>query len=182
MTKCLTPSGRLALTKSSLTPASNHIMQAQLLPINVNKKIDRIIRNSFWVHDSSVKKLHPLGYDKLTRTQSEGGLGIRKRSDHNKALLMKWVWNIQEKPNSIYAILFSEKYLRQQPLFLGTPATPSSTSPQWKQLASLIPTIKQHPFHKIGDGLTTFIQENWIPQFDNTLNPANCYRIQTVSH
>lgn len=61
MTKCLTPAGRLTLIKTSLIPTSNHIMQTQNLPTNIHKQIDRITRNFFWGHDSTTKKLHPIG-------------------------------------------------------------------------------------------------------------------------
>lgn len=89
MTKCLNQAGRFALIKSSLTPTANHLMQTQALPSHIHKKIDRITTNFFWGHDSSIKKLHPLGRDKLYKPKVRGGLGIRSSKEHNKALLMK---------------------------------------------------------------------------------------------
>lgn len=181
MTKCLNQAGRLVLIKTSLTPTSNHLMQTQLLPSHIHQKMDRITRDFFWGHDSTVRKLHPIGFDKLIKPKSKGGLGIRSSKEHNKALLMKRIWNIHEKPNSIVASLYNEKYLKHQPILHNIPPPPSSTSPLWRNLSSLIPTLKKHLFHQIGNDSTTPIQANWIPQFENNIDPTVCYPIQSVA-
>lgn len=79
--KCVNQEGTLTLIKTTLTPTVNHVMQAQQLPNEVHNKIDRITRNFLWGHDNQTRKLHPIGWETITKPISEGGLGIRKSKE-----------------------------------------------------------------------------------------------------
>lgn len=158
-TKCLNQKGRLVLIKNSLLPTANHIMQSTLLPMQVHKEIDKIIRNFFWGPDASTRKLHPMGWDKLSKPIAEGSLGIRRTLDHNKALLLKRVWQIHDQPDSIYTSMCRDKYLNNEPFL--QPPNPTPT-PQQPNLETTLSYIKPHIFHKIGTGNSVRTNSNWI--------------------
>lgn len=101
-----------------------------------------------------------MSWNKLYRPIAHGGLGIRKINHDNKALFMNRIWNIHDKPQSICTKLYREKYLKQQPIFQTTIQIPTTSSPQWKQMTSLVPFVKKNIFHRVGNGLNTPIQAN----------------------
>ncbi|KAF7827109.1 ribonuclease H [Senna tora] len=58
------------------------------------------------------KRMHMLKASMLKRPKDEGGLNIRDLRKFNKALIAKHVWNIVDKPNSLYSKWFLSKYRR----------------------------------------------------------------------
>lgn len=109
--------------------------------------------------------MHPIGWDKLSRTTEEGGLGIRKSIDLNKALLIKRVWHIKEKPDSIWTSLCDAKYLNNAAanVFPNLPTPPHSTSTIWKSLSNISCFLQGKLFTIIGNGANTKLSANWIP-------------------
>ena len=78
---CFSKSGRLTLLKSTLSNLPTYYLS----PAN---KIERLQRDFLW-GDS---KTHLVGWDKVCASLKNGGLGVKKLTTFNKALLGKWLW------------------------------------------------------------------------------------------
>lgn len=67
-------------------------MQCVALPSKILQGIDRLSRNFLWGSSESKKKLHLIGWNKITKPKEEGGLGIQAAKPKNTTLLAKLNW------------------------------------------------------------------------------------------
>jgi len=84
--------GRTILAQASSSTIPAYIMQCIALPSKLLDNIDRVNRNFLWGSSESVKKMHWVGWQKVTRPNSEGGLGLHITKGRNLSLLAKLNW------------------------------------------------------------------------------------------
>ena len=77
--------GRLTLLKSTLSSLTTYFLSLFNIPTHVANKIEKLQRDFLW----GDPKTHLLGWDKVCMPIANGGLGIRKLTTFNKALLGK---------------------------------------------------------------------------------------------
>ena len=63
--------------------------------------MDRISRNFLWGSLDHKRKLHMVGWKKITKPKKEGGLGLQSAKEKNIALLAKLNWRLHTKKESI---------------------------------------------------------------------------------
>lgn len=74
------------------------------------KSVDRLSCNFLWGSSENKKKLHLIGWKKITKPKKEGGLGIQTTKEKNKALLAKLNWRFNTEKDSLWARVLSQKY------------------------------------------------------------------------
>lgn len=109
--RCLSRAGRITLAKSVMNSIPIFYMQLEKLPSELNKEIDRAIRRCVWGEFRSERKTHLLNWDILCRPKAMGGVGLRKASLLNRALLTKLAWRVLNQKETIWCKVLREKYL-----------------------------------------------------------------------
>ena len=70
------------------------------------KKIEKLQRDFLW----GDPKTHLLGWKKICMPKANGGLGIRKLTTFNKALLEKWLWRFGVEENRLWRRVVTLKF------------------------------------------------------------------------
>ena len=93
----LSKGGRLILLKSTLCSLPIYFLSLFTIPTHVANKIEKLQRDFLW-GDS---KTHLIEWDKVCAPIANGGLGIRKLTTFNKALLGKWLWRFGKEEDRL---------------------------------------------------------------------------------
>ena len=106
----LSKGGRLMLLKNRLSSLPTYFLSLFTIPTHVANKIERLQRDFLW-EDS---RNHLVGWDKVCAPLENGGLGVRKITTLNKALLGKWLWRFGVKETRLWrrvvALKFGEEW------------------------------------------------------------------------
>ncbi|XP_050273143.1 uncharacterized protein LOC126716155 [Quercus robur] len=109
--KLLSNVGRLVLVKATAAPVAEYYMQCQSLPAKVCDQVDKLIRYFLWGSTEEKRRLHLVGWDKVTLPKELGGLGLHKMKDRNIALLAKLCWRLAYEKEAPWAKMIVAKYL-----------------------------------------------------------------------
>ena len=91
----LSLAGRSVLIQASSAAIPSYVMQCTYLPGRILDGVDRVNRNFLWGSSDTAKKVHWVGWDKVTKSKEEGGLGLHSAKGRNVALLAKLNWRFQ---------------------------------------------------------------------------------------
>ena len=106
----LSQAGRTTLIASVFQTLPLYTFSCFKVPKTICKNMDSLIRAFWWGYEYGVRKLHLLKWDKFCYPKSWGGLGLKKFSLMNQAMLAKWSGRISHNPNSLVAKTFKAKY------------------------------------------------------------------------
>ncbi|XP_026396052.1 uncharacterized protein LOC113290682 [Papaver somniferum] len=124
-------------------------------------KVERAIRNFLWSGDAEKHKYFTVLYDDLCLSKREGGLGIKKLNNVNRAMLMK-LWISIRDSNKIWARFLRAKYFKINGNLIN-----------YKLGSSVFPGIRlvynfvhKHTRSIIGNGVnTSLFFDNWCGDF-----------------
>ena len=102
----LSKRGRLMLLKSTLSSLPTYFLSLFTIPTYVANIIEKLHMDFLW-GDS---KYYLIGWDKVCAPIANGGLGIRKITTFNKALLGKWLWQFGKEEDRLWKRVVVSKY------------------------------------------------------------------------
>ncbi|KAJ9693692.1 hypothetical protein PVL29_009580 [Vitis rotundifolia] len=102
--------GRITLIKSTL--ASMPIYQLSLfqMPKIIAKRLEKLQRDFLWGGGHLERKVHLINWEVVCTQKEKGGLGLRKITVLNKALLGKWVWRFAIEKDNLWKKVLVVKY------------------------------------------------------------------------
>ncbi|XP_026428826.1 uncharacterized protein LOC113324751 [Papaver somniferum] len=109
--KLLSFQARLVLIKSVISSYVIHSMDVYKWTCTFIKQVERAIRDFLWSRNAEKRKYFMVLCDDLCLSKSEGGLGIKKLNDINRAMLMN-LWISIRDSNKIWARFLKAKYFK----------------------------------------------------------------------
>ena len=140
------------------------------MPVKVAKELDKIQSRFLWGDGDSKRKLHMVGWDQITKSMDQGGLGIRRNRVMNDCLLLKWWWRYGFEVGSLWKRVLQEKYCIAGDLWLPRFINSPRLSKVWKDILSievLNPPLFNFFFSNVslavGNGCrTSFWKDAWL--------------------
>nr|GEX06388.1 RNA-directed DNA polymerase, eukaryota, reverse transcriptase zinc-binding domain protein [Tanacetum cinerariifolium] len=112
----------------------------------------------------------------VCQPKENGGLGLKPLEEWNKALLVKHIWNMAAKKDSLWVKWINIVKLKGRSVWEVDKQ--SSDSWMWKNLLELRDEVRSHMQYKIGNGRTIFIwHDNWtsLPILDSFISKREIY-------
>ncbi|XP_062028805.1 uncharacterized protein LOC133744775 [Rosa rugosa] len=159
--KMLNLSGRLTLIQAVTNSIPVYTMQ---LPVSICDALDKCNRDFLWGDCNGKKKIHLANWDLVCRPKEFGGLGIKKASMMNQAMLVKIGWRMVQEDQGLWRNVLNKKYVKSVPLLNPLYACPSGCSRTWRSIIFGVSLLKQGLSWRIGDGSSgNFWNDRWLP-------------------
>ena len=110
----LSLAGRAVLIQASSAAIPAYVMQCTYIPNSILEGVDRVNRNFLWGSTEASKKIHWVGWQKVTKSKEEGGLGLQNAKGRNTALLAKLNWRFNVEKEALWARVLRNKYCSQR--------------------------------------------------------------------
>nr|GEV06787.1 hypothetical protein [Tanacetum cinerariifolium] len=99
--KYLSYGGKLQLIASVLSLLNVYWASMFILPKNICASIDRILKDFLWSFEENRKGFTSVAWKDICVPKSQGGLGLRSMKLMNEGLMIKYLWNIVSKKDSL---------------------------------------------------------------------------------
>ena len=117
----LSLASRQVLIQAPSTTIPTYVMQCSYLPSRILDGIDRVNCNFLWGSSDSLKKIHWIGWQKVTKSKEERGLGLQAAKGRNLALLVKLNWRFHIEGDVPWVQVLSKKYCSGRRLSAANP-------------------------------------------------------------
>lgn len=103
----------MVLIKAVAAALPYYCMSVFLLPKEFCYSLDVLFKNFWWSFSKEkTRNFHPKPWADICVPKDEGGLGLRKMYDLNRAMVAKLGWQVLTDPKCLWVQAVSAKYLR----------------------------------------------------------------------
>ncbi|XP_024190144.1 uncharacterized protein LOC112194121 [Rosa chinensis] len=163
--KTLSMAGRLTLINSVTASIPIYTMQTAKIPLSTCDALDKLNRDFLWGDSDDKRKIHLVNWDNVCKPKNRGGLGIKRTTDMNKAMLAKVSWRILQNDDGFWCNLYKAKYLKHVSVIRNLYKPPDKCSTTWRSICSGATLLRQGIIWRIGDGGTArFWTDHWSSQ------------------
>lgn len=158
--KALSFAGRLLLIKTVISGVSTFWCSSFILPKACINRINSLCGQFLW--NGSIEGNHTarVSWETVILTKEHGGLGVNDLHSWNLACILKLVWMIFFRPNSVWVCWFKEVILKGEISNYWSINTNTSFSWLIKAREIIYPLLRR----RLGNGETTnFWFDNWSP-------------------
>ena len=154
---------RLQLVISVLFAVQMYWFLLLILPVGVYKKLERLISNFLWSDFSMRTPSLKVPWEVVTRPRKEGGLGIKKLIEWNRAAALKHLWLILSGGKGSIWVEWVRVYLfKGKSVWLAS--IPTKCLWVWRNLLVLCHLMKKLVSWCMGDGSRiSFWLDAWLP-------------------
>ena len=160
--RSLSFAGRLQLISSVLYSIQTYWCSMFIIPKFTCYKIEQIFSGFLWSGTDVNARRAKVGWKSLCLPKEEGGIGLRRVKDWNDATIMKHIWNLFYRKDSIWVAWVREVLLRQGSVWNAR--IPSRCSWSWRKILQLRDRVRPYIRHRICNGGRTFLWHDfWNP-------------------
>ncbi|XP_042944574.1 uncharacterized mitochondrial protein AtMg00310-like [Carya illinoinensis] len=158
----LSQGGKEILLKAVAMSIPTYAMSYFLLPKTLCHEMEMMMARFWWGNQAQERKIHWVGWQKLSVYKFRGGLGFKNLYDFNISLLAKQVWRLLTNCDSLLYKIFKARYFPKSSLFEAKIGFNSSYL--WKGIHSALPLLKAGCVRRVGNGVeTNLFKDHWIP-------------------
>lgn len=151
--KSLSFAGRLQLVNSVLSSLHVYWASVFILPSRIIKELEQKMRKFLWRSDNEGKYKSKASWNSVCLPKLEGGLGIRRLTDVNKALMAYHIWSILSNRNSLW-VQWVQMYKLKGRNFWEVQLR-GNVSWGWRKILKIRDTFRPFIWKLIGDGMDT---------------------------
>ena len=153
--RSLSFAGRLQLLNSVLYNIQMYWCSMFIISKYTIAKIEQIFSSFLWSGKVGNAHRAKIRWESVCLPKEEGGLGLRRVKDANDASVMKHIWNLFYRNDSLWVAWVQRLYLRQGSVWSAK--IPSNCSWSWRKILQLRERIRPFIRHKVCNGVGTFL-------------------------
>ncbi|GJY05634.1 RNA-directed DNA polymerase, eukaryota, reverse transcriptase zinc-binding domain protein, partial [Tanacetum coccineum] len=100
--KVLSYAGRVQLIASVLSSMQNYWASVFLLPKQVIYEINKVLKGFLWCQGKLSKGKAKVSWGAICKPKDQGGLGLKNLGVWNEVLMIKHLWNVATKKNTLW--------------------------------------------------------------------------------
>ncbi|KAJ0955349.1 putative RNA-directed DNA polymerase [Helianthus annuus] len=159
--KSLSFAGRLQLIRSVLSSLHVYWASVFILPKRIINDLEDRMRRFLWAQGNGIKGKAKVKWKTVCLPKSEGGLGIRRIGDMNKALMVAHIWSLLVNRESLW-VKWIHAYRIRDRNFWDVPVRNNITW-SWRKMLGLRQSIRNNLWVDIGDGVNTSV---WFDKWE----------------
>ncbi|GJW21869.1 RNA-directed DNA polymerase, eukaryota, reverse transcriptase zinc-binding domain protein [Tanacetum coccineum] len=174
--KSLSYAGRAQLIASVLASIQVYWDSVFKLPKAVIKDIERIFKGFLWNQGELQKGKAKVSWKDVCQPKKYGGLGFKPLEQWNSALLVKHLWNVANKKDTLWVRWIHLVKLKGRSVWEIDKQ--SNDSCLWKSLMDLRDGVRSHMQYKVGNGYTISMwHDSWslLPTLDTIVSRRKIY-------
>lgn len=163
----LSKAGRLTLIKSTLSSLPTYFLSVFVMPASVRNRLEMLERDFLWEGQGEERKYHLVKWDKVCSVLRVGGLGLKRFSIFNSALLGKWLWRFMSENYGLWKRVVVCKYRVEEVEWYPKIISRALVSGVWKGIGKgWDPFVRQISF-EIGNGSKVrFWKDKWCGEVE----------------
>ncbi|GJS48870.1 RNA-directed DNA polymerase, eukaryota, reverse transcriptase zinc-binding domain protein [Tanacetum coccineum] len=153
--KSLSFAGKLQLVASVLSSLHVYWASMFMLPVSICDSIDKLFKNFIWGKSESSSGIASVSWKDVCRPKNQGGLGLKSLRVMNCALMVKHLWYIASRKESLWVKWLNVYKLKGECLW--DMKVRDSFSWNLKQILKLRDSVRKFIGYKIGNGIDCFV-------------------------
>lgn len=159
----------------------------QVSPKGVVKALVKLQSSFLWGGNVNKREVHLVKWKKITRSKSQGGLGVRDLGEVNESLLLKWWWKYGNEDSALWKTVVCSRYGRNGGGWLPDLNSSGGISLVWFDIVKLLSENQQlgdfygeHFRIKVGNGRRIlFWQDKWLNNSELKIQFPRLYSLST---
>ncbi|XP_019082529.1 PREDICTED: uncharacterized protein LOC109125390 [Camelina sativa] len=160
--KSLSFAGRLQLIASIISSIVVFWISTFKIPIRCVREIESLCSRFLWTGGIENHHKAKVAWSKVCLPKAEGGLGLRRFSEWNTTLSLKFIWLLFSNNGSLWVAWHKHHHLQHSNFWLQTES--SNDSWNWRSLQRLRPLAEKFLRCTVGNGTSSsFWGDVWTP-------------------
>ncbi|RVW25474.1 putative ribonuclease H protein [Vitis vinifera] len=158
--------GRIPLIRSTLSSMPIYLMSLLRMPRVVSLRLEKIQRDFLWGGGALERKPHLVNWESVCSDIRKGGLGVRRLSTLNRALLCKWNWRFANEREALWRQVISRKFGEEEGGWYTREVREGFGVGLWKEIRKEGALLQNKVVFSVGNGRRVkFWNDIWCGNF-----------------
>ena len=161
--RLLSKAGKEIMIKAVAQAIPTYAMSCFDLTKTLCEDISAMICRYWWSQTDEKNKCHWIGWDKMTRSKQDGGMGFRDLHIFNLAMLARQSWRLLQNPDSLCCTVLKALYFPDTSILQAEPRPGMSYT--WRSVLRGLELLKEGIVWRVGTGEQIDVYKDpWLPR------------------